>query len=58
MIAVLRNHKHPECGVASISFPIKREKYDRSIEALSALEIGDAVKRDCFLESIDTACRF
>ena len=38
---------HPEYGVATIPFPIPREEYDRRIRELAALEIGDAVRRNC-----------
>ena len=47
MKIVLRNRDHPEYGAADIPFPIPREEYDRRIRELAALEIGDAVRRDC-----------
>ena len=47
MQIVLGNRDHPEYGVATIPFPIPREEYDHCIKLLAALEIGDAVQRDC-----------
>lgn len=50
--AILSNPAHPEYGVATIPFPLTREEYDHSIEVLSALKIGDAVRQDCKVEEI------
>ena len=47
MQIVLGNRSYPEYGVATIPFPIPREEYDHCIKLLAALEIGDAVRRDC-----------
>ena len=47
MQVILGNHDHPEYGVATIPFPITREEYDHCIKLLAAMEIGDAVQRDC-----------
>ena len=47
MQVILGNRDHPEYGVATIPFPIPREEYDHCIKLLAALEIGDAVQRDC-----------
>ena len=47
MQIVLGNRDHPEYGVATIPFPIPMEEYDHCIKLLAALEIGDAVRRDC-----------
>lgn len=52
--AVLSNANHPEYGVATIPFPIPKDQYDRCIELLSALEIGDPVKKDCKVMSVDS----
>ena len=38
---------HPEYVVATIPFPILRGEYDQCIKQLAALEIGDAVRRNC-----------
>lgn len=50
--AILSNPAHPEYGAATIPFPLPREEYDHSIELLSALEIGDAVRQDCKVDEI------
>lgn len=54
MSALLGNSQHPEYGSATIPFPLSREEYPNSLELLSALEIGDAVDRDCAVLSIQT----
>lgn len=50
--AILSNPAHPEYGVATIPFPLSREEYDHSMEVLSALEIGDAVRQDCKVDEL------
>lgn len=50
--AILSNPAHPEYGVATIPFPLSMKEYDRSMEVLSALEIGDAVRQDCKVDEI------
>lgn len=50
--AILGNSQHPEYGVATIPFPIPDEEYDHCIELLEALEIGDAVQRDCEVKEL------
>jgi hypothetical protein len=50
--AVLVNRRHPEYGVATVPFPISKEKYENTLALLEPLEIGDAVKRDCCVEEI------
>lgn len=50
--AVLSNAQHPEYGASTIPFPIPVEEYDHVIELLEALEIGDAVDRDCHIDEI------
>ena len=54
MSVVLENPGHPENGVATIPFPIPNEEYDHCMELLEALEIGDAVKADCKVISLDS----
>lgn len=54
MKIVLSNPEHPEYGVATIPFPIPRKEYDHCIELLRAMDIGDAVARDCKIEDIRT----
>ena len=50
----LSNPLHPEYGQASIPFPIPQKEYDNVINILGALEMGDPVRRDCHVDSIDT----
>ena len=52
--AVLSNAGHPEYGQVTVPFPIPSEEYDRNIELLSALGIGDAVNRDCKVDGLDS----
>ena len=49
--AVLVNRRHPEYGVATVPFPISKEKYENTLALLEPLEIGDAVKRDCCMDA-------
>ena len=44
--AVLSSAQHPEYGQITVPFPIPDEKYDRMIELLEPLEIGDALRQD------------
>ena len=50
--AVLSNKDHPEYGVVTVPFPIKRDEYDHYIGLVEALEIGDASGQDCQVEEI------
>lgn len=50
--AIISNPAHPEYGVVTIPFPLPREEYDHSMEVLSALEIGDAVRQDCKVDGL------
>ena len=52
MQAVLSNAAHPEYGVATIPFPIPREQFDRCIELVEALEIGNVSAHDCHVNEI------
>ena len=49
MRAELSNPNHPELGVAAIHLPISEWEYDHVMQELEALNIGDAVARDCRL---------
>ena len=51
--AVLKNGSHPEYGVATIPFPIPHDQYDKILEMLEEIGIGDAVQRDCMVEEIN-----
>lgn len=52
--ATFCNADHPEYGVATIFFPIPQEEYDDCIEQLEAMRIGDEVRADCKVVSIDS----
>ena len=50
--ATLRNRSQPELGTLTVSFPIPEERYENVIFALKNLQIGDAEKQDCCIDSI------
>ena len=50
--ATLRNRSQLELGSLTISFPIPEERYENVIFALKNLQIGDAGKQDCCIDSI------
>ncbi len=50
---VLSNARHPENGQVTIPFPIPNQEYDRVLEQLETLEIGDAIRQDCQVEELD-----
>ncbi len=54
MQAVLSNPRHTEYGVVAVPFPIPREQYDETIALLKPLELGDALRRDCRVEEIQS----
>ena len=47
MEAVLTSRTHPEYGEIAIPFPIPEEDYDRTMELLEELGIGDVLAQDC-----------
>ena len=49
--ATLSNKGHPEYGVATVPFPIPKDEYDRTIEMLESLSIGDVNIQDCQVDS-------
>lgn len=51
--ATLSNPDHPEYGTATIPFPIPKQQYDRCMELVEALKIGDPHKQDCKVIAID-----
>ena len=52
MQMALSNAVHPEYGVVTIPFPIPEEEYGHCLELLEALEIGNAVNRDCKVQEV------
>lgn len=47
IVAILKNNEHPEYGEVSIPLPIKTTEFGRSMDLLSSLGIGDALRKDC-----------
>ena len=56
LTAVLKNERHPEYGVVTLPFPIRKEEYDSTIRMLKGLDIGDAVRQDCTVEELQSGC--
>ena len=54
--ATLANSKHPEYGKATIPFPIPASQYDAILGMLTAIGIGDALRRDCLVKELDGDC--
>ncbi len=52
--AVLSNPQHPECGQITIPFPIPVDQYDKTIEMLRAMGLGEPVDLDCKVDVIDS----
>lgn len=49
---IVSNAKCPEYGQATVPFPIREGNYPRIIEMLQAMELGDPVEKDCFVNEI------
>ena len=52
--AVIGRKGHTEYGVATIPFPIEMDSYEHNLDLLEAMEIGDAIKADCYIEKIES----
>ena len=52
--AVLSSAQHPEYGQITVPFPVPDKEYDRMIELLEPLEIGDALRQDCRVDELDS----
>ena len=50
--AKLKSRSQPKLGALAVTFPIPEERYENVILALQNLQIGDAGKQDCCIESI------
>ena len=50
--AKLKSRSQPKLGALAVTFPIPEERYETMIFALQNLQIGDARKQDCCIESI------
>ena len=55
MEAVLTSRTHPEYGEITIPFPIPEEDYDRTMELLEELGIGDVLAQDCRIVKLESA---
>ena len=55
--AQLSNPVHPEYGSLTVPFPIPEDEYDRVLDKLDVLETGDAVRRDCRVETVNSEYR-
>lgn len=52
--ATLQNKDRPESGSVTVQFPIPWKEYDRVLEQLKPLGIGDPIAQDCQVEAIDS----
>lgn len=50
--AKLKSRNQPKLGALAVTFPIPEERYENVILALQHLQIGDAGKQDCCIDSI------
>ena len=50
--AKLKSRSQPKLGALAVTFPIPEERYENVILALQNLQIGDAGKQDCCIDSI------
>ena len=50
--AKLKGRSQPELGALTVTFPIPEERCENVIFALKKLQIGDAEKQDCCIDSI------
>ena len=52
--AVLSYPMHPEHGLATVPFPIPSEEYDRTLQTLADIDIGDTLRQDCYVVELDS----
>ena len=52
--AALASKEHPGYGMVTVSFPIPRDEYDRTMELLEGLGIGDPLGQDCRVDDLDS----
>ena len=50
--AKLKSRNQPKLGALAVTFPIPEKRYENVILALQNLQIGDAGKQDCCIDSI------
>ena len=51
---VLSYPMHPERGLATVPFPIPSEEYDRILQTLVDIDIGDTLRQDCYVVELDS----
>ncbi len=54
MKATLTSCAHPEYGEGTIPFPIPDQDYDRMIDQLRGLDIGDTLAQDCRIVRVES----
>lgn len=54
MKAVLNSPRHPEYGDITVPFPIPRDEYDRTMDLLDGLGIGDVLRQDCHIAVLES----
>ncbi len=54
MRAILHSPQHPEYGSVTVPLPIPQEEYDRTMELLESLGIGDVLRQDCHIAELDS----
>ncbi len=57
MRAILHSSQHPEYGSVTVPLPIPREDYDRTMELLEGLGIGDVLRQDRHVAELDSGWR-
>ena len=50
----LSNAAHPEYGQVTVPFPIPAQEYERTLELLAAMELGNPLERDCRLDELES----
>ena len=54
MKATLTSCAHPEYGEGTIPFPIPDQDYDRMIDQVRGLDIGDTLAQDCRIVRVES----
>ncbi len=50
----LSNAAHPEYGQVTVPFLIPAQEYERTLELLAAMELGNPLERDCRLDELES----
>ena len=51
---VLSNAAYTEYGQVTVPFPIPAQEYERTLELLAAMELGNPLERDCRLDELES----